>query len=281
VSVLDSLPRDEGFDWVERVSIELSVQMLAILLDLPQEDRRLLAHWSDVATAAIDGEHVRSEHARNNELIDCLAYFTMLWNERVNSEPTNDLISMMAHSIRHMNALEYLGNIVLLIVGGSDTTRNSITGGVLALMSEFPDEYRTLRARPDLVPNTVSEIFRWQTPLAHMRRTAVRDVKFMGKSIRAGEKVVLWYASANRDETMIEGADRFSVERAHARKHLAFGAGIHRCVGARLGTLQIRVLLEELLKRFDRIEIVGAPERVESVFVRGYSRLLVRIPSGQ
>jgi cytochrome P450 len=279
---LDALPRDEDFDWVQKVSIELSTQMLAVLLDFPWEDRRLLAHWSDVATAAIDGEHAWSEQARNTELLECLAYFTMLWNERVNSEPSNDLISMLAHSksTRQMNAFEYLGNIVLLIVGGSDTTRNSITGGLLAMMSEFPDEYRKLRARPELLPSAVSEIFRWQTPLAHMRRTAVRDTEFRGCNIRAGQKIILWYVSANRDEAVIADPNRFSIERPHARKHLAFGLGIHRCVGARLGTMQIRVLWEEILKRFPRIDVVAPASRVESVFVRGFHRLMVRIPRG-
>ena len=278
--VLDSLPRNETFDWVDKVSIELTTLMLATLFDFPVEDRRLLTHWSDVATSnPIFNPKAPSPEERMAELGRMLAYFTRLWNERVNAPPRNDLVSMLAHgaATRNMNPMEYMGNLVLLIVGGNDTTRNSMTGGLLAL-SQHPAEFAKLRANPALVDSLVPEIIRWQTPLAHMRRTAVCDTELGGKQIKKGEKVVMWYLSGNRDSEAIENADQFIIDRARPRQHLSFGFGIHRCVGNRLAEMQLRILWQELLPRFPRIEVVGEPVRVPSSFVRGYTSLPVRIP---
>jgi len=276
--MLDELPRGETFDWVDRVSIELTTQMLATLFDFPFEDRRKLTRWSDVATAVPGHGIVDSEEQRRAELMECGEYFTRLWNERVNSEPKGDLISMMAHSdvTRNMEPREYLGNVILLIVGGNDTTRNSITGGVVAL-NENPDQYQKLRDNPSLIPNMVPEIIRWQTPLAHMRRTALSDTELGGKRIRKGDKVVMWYVSGNRDETVIDNPNAFIIDRPRARQHLSFGFGIHRCVGNRLAEMQLRIVWEEILKRFQRIEVMGEPERIYSNFVKGYAHLPVRI----
>ena len=278
--VLDGLPRNETFNWVERVSIELTTMMLATLFDFPFEDRRLLTWWSDVATSVpeIDGL-VESQEARLAELGKMLAYFTRLWNERVNAPAGNDLISMLAHNpaTRNMGPREFMGNLVLLIVGGNDTTRNSMTGGVLA-MSKFPAEWAKLRANPKLIDSMVPEIIRWQTPLPMMRRTALADTELGGKQIKKGEKVVMWYLSGNRDAEAIERPDDFIIDRARPRQHLSFGFGIHRCVGNRLAEMQIRILWEEILKRFDTIEVVGEPKRLLSIFVRGITHLPVRIP---
>ncbi len=279
-TVLDNLPRNETFDWVDKVSIELTTLMLATLFDFPIEDRRLLTHWSDVATSnPIFNPKAPSPEERMAELGRMLAYFTRLWNERVNAPPRNDLVSMLAHgpATRNMNPMEYMGNLTLLIVGGNDTTRNSMTGGLLAL-SQNPAEFAKLRANPALVDSLVPEIIRWQTPLAHMRRTALCDTELGGKKIKKGEKVVMWYLSGNRDSEVIENADQFIIDRARPRNHLSFGFGIHRCVGNRLAEMQLRILWQELLPRFPRIEVVGEPERVPSSFVRGYTSLPVRIP---
>jgi cytochrome P450 len=278
--MLDELPRGETFDWVDRVSIELTTQMLATLFDFPFEDRRKLTRWSDVATAVPGHGIVESEQQRRTELMECAEYFTRLWNERVNSEPKGDLISMMAHSdvTRNMEPREYLGNVILLIVGGNDTTRNSITGGVVAL-NENPDQYQKLRDNPGLIPNMVPEIIRWQTPLAHMRRTALADAELGDKQIKKGDKVVMWYVSGNRDETVIDNPDAFIIDRARPRQHLSFGFGIHRCVGNRLAEMQLRIVWEEILKRFQKIEVMGEPERIYSNFVKGYATLPVRIPA--
>jgi cytochrome P450 len=278
--VLDSLPRNQTFNWVDKVSIELTTLMLATLFDFPLEDRRLLTWWSDVATMnkAVNPNALEPAE-RMAELGKMLEYFTRLWNERVNAPPKTDLVSMLAHgpSTRNMTPLEYMGNLVLLIVGGNDTTRNSMTGGLLAL-HDHPDQWTKLRTNPKLLDSLVPEIIRWQTPLAHMRRTAVTDIEVGGKLIRKGDKVAMWYLSGNRDEAAIEHAGRFIIDRARPRQHLSFGFGIHRCVGNRLAELQLRILWEEILKRFQTIEVVGAPVRVRSTFVRGFSDLPVRIP---
>ncbi len=274
-TILDSLPVGEAFNWVDLVSIELTTQMLATLFDFPFEDRRKLTRWSDVATAPI-GVLVDSDEARQAELLECLEYFTRLWNERVDRPPGNDLVSMLAHgeSTKNMEPMEYLGNLVLLIVGGNDTTRNSISGGVLAL-NQNPDQYQKLREDQSLIPNMCSEIIRWQTPLAYMRRVALEDTDLGGQRIKAGDKVAMWYVSGNRDPDMFEDPDAFIIDRANARKHIAFGFGIHRCMGNRVAEMQLRVLWEEILRRFHTIELVGEPVRVKSSFVKGYLDLPV------
>ena len=283
-AVLDGLPRDQPFNWVQRVSIELTTQMLATLFDFPFDDRHKLTRWSDVATSIPSLDHiVESMAARSIELGECLAYFTRLWNQRVNAPPESskgDLISMLAHApaTRNMSPQEFLGNLLLLIVGGNDTTRNSMTGGVLAL-HQHPAQLAKLRANPALVDSAVPEIIRWQTPLAHMRRTALADTELGGKQIKQGDKVVMWYLSGNRDETAIECANDFIIDRARPRQHLSFGFGIHRCVGNRLAEMQLKILWEELLLRFPVIEVVGEPQRTVSNFVRGFSHLPVRLPS--
>ena len=278
-TIFDSLPIGETFDWVDKVSIELTTQMLATLFDFPFEDRRKLTRWSDVATTLpMPGGLVETEDERQAELMECLAYFTRLWNERVNEPMRGDLISMMAHgeATRNMSPDEFLGNVILLIVGGNDTTRNSITGGLLAL-NQNPAEYDKLRANPDLISSMVPEIIRWQTPLAHMRRTALEDTELAGKTIKKGDKVVMWYVSGNRDETQYTNADKLWIERPMVRRHLSFGFGIHRCVGNRLAELQLQVLWEEIIKRFDKIEVLSEPERIPSAFVKGYTKMMVKV----
>ncbi|MEZ5550520.1 MAG: cytochrome P450 [Pseudomonadales bacterium] len=279
--ILDALPIGETFSWVDRVSIELTTQMLATLFDFPWEDRRKLTRWSDVATANEESGLVESEDQRRAELFECLEYFNRLWAERaVAEEPGHDLISLLAHSDSTRDLptrpMEYLGNLVLLIVGGNDTTRNSLSGGVLAL-NQFPEQFEKLRANPALIPNMVSEIIRWQTPLAHMRRTVRKDTRLGGETLKAGEKVVMWYVSGNRDASVFDRADEFQIDRENARKHIAFGFGIHRCMGNRVAEMQLRIAWEEILKRFSSIEVMGEPTRVRSSFVKGYLDLPVRL----
>ena len=277
--ILDTLPYGEPFDWVDTVSIELTTQMLAILFDFPWEDRRKLTFWSDWAG---DIELVKTEELRLERLkhmYECGGYFQNLWNQKVGKEPTPDLISMMIHSdaMAEMDQMEFLGNLILLIVGGNDTTRNSMTAAAYGL-DKFPDQRTRLEGDPSLIHNAVQEIIRWQTPLAHMRRTATQDTVLEGQQIKAGDKLALWYISANRDASIFgDNADEIMVDRPNARRHLAFGHGIHRCVGARLAELQIATLLEEMAKRRMRVNVLREPERVAACFVHGYRKMPVEI----
>jgi cytochrome P450 len=280
-NILDSLPVGETFNWVDKVSIELTTQMLATLFDFPFEDRRLLTYWSDTATTTDQvGNNYMDEEERKRILWECYDYFVKLWEQRTDQgdKPKMDFVSLLANNpeTKEMvkNPLEYLGNLILLIVGGNDTTRNSISGGVLAL-NQNPKEYDKLRADPSVIPNMVSEIIRWQTPLAHMRRVATQDTELGGKQIKKGDKVVMWYISGNRDETEIDRANEFLIDREKARHHIAFGFGIHRCMGNRVAEMQLKILWEEIMKRFDFVEVVGEPERLQSNFVMGFVDLPV------
>ncbi|MDR3483858.1 MAG: cytochrome P450 [Bradyrhizobium sp.] len=280
--VLDALPQNETFDWVQRVSVELTNMMLATLFDFPWADREKLTWWSDVAIANVDSPDavVHSEDERFAELTKMAEYFRRLWDARAGAPPAFDLISMLAHAevTRNMPPREFIGTLGLLIVGGNDTTRNSMSGGLTALV-ENPEQLELVSSRRELIPSLVSEIIRYQTPVLHMRRTARNDVEFAGRRISKGDKVVMWYISGNRDEEKIDRADEFIIDRAKPRQHLSFGAGIHRCVGDRLAEQQLRILWEEILQRNLRFEIVGAPQRLYSNFIRGIRALPVRIVS--
>lgn len=280
-AVLDSLPNGDTFDWVDTVSIELTTMMLATLFDFPFAERRKLTRWSDVATAVPGSGIVESEEARRAELLECLEYFTRLWEER-KKNPGNDLISMLAHGeeTRNMEPMEFLGNLILLIVGGNDTTRNTMSGSVYAL-NQYPQQYDKLIASPALIPQMVAEVIRWQTPLAYMRRTAKQDCELGGKQIKQNDQILMWYVSGNRDDSVFEHPDVLDIERKNVRNHLSFGFGIHRCMGNRLAELQLRVLWEEILKRFEKIEIQDEPRRTYSSFVHGYTWLPVKVTRKQ
>ena len=285
IAILDSLPVGETFDWVDKVSIELTTAMLATMFDFDWDTRRKLTYWSDMATISDEqlAEEGLTTQDRENAMLECLQAFTKLWNERKGKKSdTLDFVSALANSDATsdidpaVDPVTYIGTLMLLIVGGNDTTRNTVSGGVMAL-NEFPDQYEKLRNDPSLIPTFVDEVIRWQTPLAHMRRTATRDTVLGGQQIKKGDKVVMWYVSANRDETAIDRANEFLIDRADSKRHLSFGWGVHFCMGSRIAEMQVRVLWEEILKRFRKIEVVGDPQRVRSCFVKGYKTLPVRV----
>ena len=282
IDILDNLSVGETFNWVEEVSIELTARMLATLFDFPYEDRRKLVHWSDLATNVpeVTGDDSIDMKERYDELMGAAAAFYQLWMAKQGQPPSFDLISMLQQneSTARMNEDPelFLGNLMLLIVGGNDTTRNSISGGVLAL-NKYPDQYQKLRENPDLIPNMVAEMVRWQTPVIHMRRTALADIELGGKQIKQGDKVVMWYLSGNRDESIFEDPEKLIIDRPNARAHVAFGFGVHRCMGNRLAEMQLCVLWEEIMKRFDRIEVVGDVERLPNNFIRGIKNVPVRL----
>jgi cytochrome P450 len=269
-AILDALPRNEEFNWVRHVSVELTAQMLATLFDIPQEDRLKLIDWSDTIQNLGDPEQFETPDEGFKKLFECLAYFQGYYEERKTTPPKFDLISMLAHdpSTNNMDPQELLGNVMLLIVGGNDTTRNSISGGVLAL-NENPDQYQKLMQNPGLIPKMVPEIIRWQSPVAHMARTAIQDTELGGKQIKKNDRVCMWYISGNRDEDKISEANKFIIDRDNARQHTAFGFGIHRCVGNRLAEMQLNIIWEEIMKRFPKVEVTGDPVGLASSLILG------------
>ena len=276
--LLDSLPEGESFDWVDTVSIELTTLMLATLFDFPMEDRRKLTRWSDIVFAIPGpGGVVETQQQKIDELLECVDYFDGLFKLR-RENPGFDLVSMLANgeATKDIPMVEQLGNLLLLIVGGNDTTRNTMTGSVYGL-NKFPDQFDKLLANPDLISNFVPEVIRWQTPLSYMRRTANHDTELGGKQIKKHDQILMWYLSANQDEDVFENAHVLDIERHNADRQLSFGYGIHFCMGSRVAELQLRVLWEEILQRFKRIEIQDEPERVFSSFVHGYSKFPVTV----
>lgn len=275
--LLDELPEGTPFDWVQSVSIPLTTAMLATLFDFPWEDRDKLPIWSDWAAKIDIGPDPVLNAEREKHVFEMAAYFKKLFDERKALPPQPNLLSIMAHSeaMANLDEQRFMGNIALLVVGGNDTTRNSMSG-LVERINLYPDAWAAVKADPKrLAAGAATETIRLQTPIAHMRRTATRDVEFGGKTIRKGDKVVLWYNSGNRDEDIFPDGDRWDPERENSRRHLSFGYGIHRCLGARLAELQLTTLIDEMAQRGMDVKLVGEPERLPSCFTNGYEHMLV------
>jgi cytochrome P450 len=278
-AVLDSLPIGEEFDWVERVSAELTLLMLATLFDFPLDERAKLKYWSDIGSGAPGDGNVESWEQREQVLREMATTFLEMREERRHKAEGTDIISMLVHSplARGMSAQDFISNVALLITGGNDTTRNSMSGSIIAF-NKFPDQWDKLIANPQLVDSLVPEIIRWQSPVLYQGRRALQDYELGGKTIRKGDKVIMWYVSGNRDERMIENPDSFIIDRERPRQHMSFGFGIHRCLGNRLAEMQLRVLWEEIIRKgWSRIEMVGRPFYAISNILRGIDALPVRI----
>ena len=277
IDILDALPEGEVFDWVHSVSIPLTTAMVTTLFDFPWEERHKLPGWSDWAARIDIGPDAVLNAERERHVFEMAARFRELFEERKAQPPRADLISMMAHaeSFAEMDEQRFIGAIALLLVGGNDTTRNSMSG-LIERINLFPDAWAKVKADPKrLAEGAATETIRLQTPIAHMRRTATRDVEFRGKQIRKGDKVVMWYNSANRDEAVFPDGDRWDPERENSRRHLSFGYGIHRCLGARLAELQLTTLIDEMAKRDMEVKLAGEPVRLASCFTHGYEHLPV------
>jgi cytochrome P450 len=278
--VLDrALPMGE-FDFVAEIASEIPMQVFAEILGVPQEERRVIIEIGDRLLGNADPEYaVPSDDAHRHLPFSSPAALEMFeFGRRLaaqrRKEPRNDIITQLA--FEPLTQQEFDVYFVLLATAGNETTRHTITHGLLGLL-EHPDELARLRDEPSLGKSAAEEMLRWATPVHHFRRTAAVDTELAGTGIKAGDKVTTWFVSGNRDETVFEDPYRFDVGRT-PNPHMAFGpGGIHHCMGAHLAKMEVRIAFEELLARTDQIELTGPPERLRSNFFNGVKRLPVRV----
>jgi cholest-4-en-3-one 26-monooxygenase len=264
-------------DFVRTLAAELPLIVIADLMGIAQSDRHKVFDWSNRLIGFDDPEFQTSLQDATIAASELWMYANELAVAR-KREPGEDLVSLLVHAEVEGEALtemEFDGFFLLLAVAGNETTRNAISGGMLALL-EHPDQRQRLVADPSLLPSAVEEMLRWVTPVMHFRRTATRDTEIRGQKIKEGDKVVMYYASANRDEAVFPNPDTFDVGRT-PNDHLSFGVGEHFCLGSSLARLELRVFFEELLKRYPSVEQTGPVRRLRSNFINGYKEIPVRL----
>ena len=280
-AVLDTaLPMGE-FDFVREISSEIPMQIFAEILGVPQDERREIIEIGDRLLGNQDPEFAVTETAdehRNLPFSHPAALEMFEFGRRLAADrrkhPKNDIITQLA--FEPLTQREFDTYFVLLATAGNETTRHTITHGLLALL-EFPEEMERLHSEPELAKSAAEEMLRWATPVHHFRRTVAKDTELAGTPLKAGDKLTTWFVSGNFDEAVFEDPHRFDIGRTPNR-HMAFGpGGIHHCMGAHLAKLEIQITFEELLKRSADIELLGPPERLRSNFFNGIKRLPVRV----
>jgi cytochrome P450 len=281
----DALPLGD-LDFVEQIAAELPMRVFAEMLGAPQEDRRYIVELGDKLLGNTDPEFADpAELERNRHLpfsspvsLEMFEYGRKLAAER-RAHPRDDIITKLVQAQidgEPLTQREFDVYFLLLATAGNETTRHTISHGLLALV-EFPDQLERLRREPDLYATAAEEMLRWATPVHHFRRTVTRDVQFGGKLLRRGDKVTTWFSSGNRDEDYFVGGDAFDVARA-PNPHMTFGpGGVHFCLGAHLARLEVRIVFEELVPRLRHVELTGRPDRLRSNFFNGIKRLPIRV----
>ncbi|MFP6803282.1 MAG: cytochrome P450 [Pseudomonadales bacterium] len=275
--ILCNIEGKDEVEFISSVAAELPIQMLAELFGIDQELRHKLFEWSNIIIGGDDPDIVVSPEQVRTAIME-LVTFGMEQYEQRKEKPGNDLISMLVHTKvngQPVDLGDYLSTLLLLVVAGNETTRNSISGGILAL-SENPEEKRKLLEDPSLIPAAVDEIIRWVHPVIYMRRTATEDTMIGEQAVKKGDKLALWYMSGNRDEDKWEDPFEFNVSRQGTR-HLSFGYGQHLCIGWRLAEIQLRVLLEELLIRYPNIAVKGEVNRMKTNFLNSIKSMQVTL----
>jgi cholest-4-en-3-one 26-monooxygenase len=275
--IIDEIAPLGTCDFVDRVSAELPLQVIVEMVGVPKADRRKVLDWTNTMIAFDDPEYgAASPLAGQMAAAELFMYANELAEDR-EKNPREDLVSILMQAEvegERLSRADFSAFFMLLLVAGNETTRNLISGGMLALI-EHPEQRARLMADRSLLPSAVEEMLRWVSPVNVFRRTATRDTELCGQTIREGDKVALFYASANRDERVFQNPDTFDITRT-PNEHLAFGIGPHFCLGANLARLEIRVMFEELLRRLPNLELAGRPERLRSYFINGIKRMPVR-----
>jgi cholest-4-en-3-one 26-monooxygenase len=276
VHILDEAIAKGECDFVVDVAAELPLQAIAELLGVPMEDRHKLFDWSNRMIGSVDPEYAVSQENVRNAQVEMFMYAQQLAEDRRNN-PRKDIVSTLlegevdGHSL---SELDFNLFFLLLSVAGNETTRNAMSHGMAALLDN-PDQYQILVEDPSAIDTAVEEIVRWASPVMYFRRNVTEDTELRGVPIKEGDKVSVWYISANRDEDVFEEPFRFDVRR-HPNDHIAFGSGHHFCLGFNLARLEIKVLFEEMTKRVTKVESVGDISRLRSNFIAGIKHLPIR-----